>query len=298
MPSRPRAYAPLTIALVALGVLALMTLGLVAGRWQYGRYETRAEALDMAQAAEAIPAAPLATLLSPADAQVDDVEWRLVTFEGELDAASLTALRSRTVERTATLQYLAWVNTAEGAILVNLGWQPRDGAAEPTLPVGQVTLTGVLREQEPDDGKRGEGATRIVAAQMPAPSAAAYPGWVMLREPCAEDGCLATGLKPVPPPQLSLGPHLSYAYQWWLLMVASPIIAVLLVRRDAAHERLAWDEAQTAASSGGAEASAEAEGGRADPAASASSPAAPAPRRRRFGTRRDEPTDEEIEDAL
>lgn len=243
--SRPRAYSPLVLVLVSVGVLGLMVLGYVAGNWQYGRHQVRSEAISAFNAAHEVPPVLLDELVSPGATTAKPVEWRSVTVTGTFSEAQPVALRGRVVERTASLQYLAWFNTTSGAILVNVGWEPRDTATVPRLPQGEVTIGGVLREQEPDDGKRGDGATRVNAAQMPPANSPTFPGWIMLREPCEVSGCVDTALAPVPTPQLSLGPHLSYAYQWWLLVVAAPILAAVILRRDAAHERVAAGQGET-----------------------------------------------------
>jgi cytochrome oxidase assembly protein ShyY1 len=237
-PPRPKAYGAPAVALAAIATLAVIALGIVAGRWQFGRYEVRAEAVRAFEAAANVPPAPLTEVLA-SEGSLDDAEWRSVTARGTFDAGSLTALRGRSVESTAALHYLAWLVTSEGPVLVDVGWVPRDSAADIALPLGSVEIEGVLRSQEADDGRRGDGATRIVAAQLPPPPADAGPpvsGYMMLREPCVDAGCLGTSLKPAPLPQLSLGPHLSYAYQWWLLALLAPFAAVYLVRRDARLE--------------------------------------------------------------
>jgi len=276
---------PWAVVLAVLVTLAVMALGLIAGRWQYGRYETRLDALTRYSEGQALPLVEWDTLLEDGNAHaLDAAEWRQVGVTGRFDLASVTQLRGRTVEGTASLQYLAWFLTDHGALLVNTGWLPRADATTVHLPQGTVRLEGVMRVQEADDGKRGEdGATRILAAQMPPPSEGeALPGWLMLRSPC-EDGCLGTAMHPVPLPQLSLGPHLSYAYQWWLLMVVAPIAAVVLLRRDAQHAREA--AARQAA---------------AREPASASAPR-PAPARAtvtRWAQRLKDTTDEDVEDAL
>ncbi len=266
------------MALAVVITLAVMALGVVAGKWQYGRHVFRSEAIHAHEAAQALPTADIATLLGPADAATGDAQWRHVSATGHFDPDSLTALRSRSVDGTASLQYLAWFLTDAGAVLVNTGWVPRTDADVPILPSGDLTIGGVMREQEEDDGRRGEGATRITAAQMPPASADALPGWIMLREPCVPEGCLDTALQPVPEPQLGLGPHLSYAYQWWLLTVIAPVAAVLILRRDAQHERAALSTLE--ASNGGA------------PPPRSNEPKTP--RRRRLR----DTTDEDYEDAL
>jgi cytochrome oxidase assembly protein ShyY1 len=222
-----------------------MVLGIVAGRWQFERYEARADALRASEAAQGLPVVPWDEVVGDGET-LGAAEWRVVTVRGRFDAASLTALRGRTVEREASLQYLAWLVTDTGAVLVNTGWVPRDSGEVISLPTGEVEITGIVRAQEADDGKRGDGATRITAQQLPAPSGPAYPGWLMVRDPCTAEGCLGTALQPVPAPQLSLGPHLSYAFQWWLLAAAAPVITVAVLRKDARHgrerDRLETDE--------------------------------------------------------
>jgi cytochrome oxidase assembly protein ShyY1 len=269
--ARPRAYRAPAIALATIATLAVITLGIVAGKWQYGRYEARAEAVRAFQAASVLPPAELTELVAQGPGWAEDAQWRTVTASGVFDDG-VTGLRGRSVEGTAALHYLAWLVTDEGPLLIDIGWLPRSADATITPPAGTVEISGVLRTQETDDGRRGDGATRIVAAQVPAPPADAgepLPGYVMLREPCEPSGCLDTAAQPPPLPQLSLGPHLSYAYQWWLLALLAPCATVLLLRRDARLEREANSDSTTAA-------------GRATTSRRA----------------RKLPTDEEIEDAL
>lgn len=271
--TRPAAYAPARIALTVLVVLVVMALGLVAGRWQWERYETKKTASDAYAAAQDSPAQTLSSLA--AAGPVHDSQWRLATVTGTLDAASLTELRGRSIEGTPSLQYLAWLDAEDGtSVIVNLGWAPREGAREPHLPSDPVTVTGVVRAFEADNGRPG---TRIVPDQMPPPRGQALDGYLMAREACGVDGCVE-GLEPVPVPEISLGPHLSYALQWWLLVVAAGPIAIWLTRRDAKHERM------RASRSAGAD-------------AESAPPFRPATSPRRQRKPRG-PSDEEIEDAL
>lgn len=248
-----------------------MALGIAAGRWQWGRHEARSEALALQEAAHGAPAVPLQSLLGVGggadDADAGDAEWREVTVTGVIDPGSVTEIRGRTVDRVASLQYVAWVDAADGtSVAVNLGWQARDGAQAPLVPADEVTVTGIVRDLEPDNGKAG---TRIALAQLPAPAGEPLPAYVMARSVCGDAGCME-GLEPVPEPSLSLGPHLSYAFQWWLFAAAAAPVAILLVRRDVRLEREAAGVAPSARDG--------------------------APRRQRAKERR--PTDEEIEDAL
>lgn len=254
--ARARAVPARRWLIAAVAVVALIALGIVAGRWQYGRYEERSAALAAQEAAATLPP----TTLEDALASDRSAVWREVTVTGTIAADSITELRGRSVENTASLQYLAWLDTGDGAVLINLGWAPRTADTVIDVPQGAVVVAGTARDMEPDDGRRDDGATRIVPDQMPTAPGEVAPVWVSATSVCAVDGaaCL-DALAPVPSPSLRLGPHLSYAWQWWLLaLVALPLVTWLMVR-DAEHA-----DAGTAARR---------------------------PRRR-------EPTDEEIEDAL
>lgn len=271
--ARPAAYAPMRLALTALVVLAVMALGLIAGRWQWERYEAKKSASDAYEAAQGVAAAPLEDLAAAGG--LDAAQWRMATVTGVIDAASVTELRGRSVEGTPSLQYLAWLTSDDGSsVIVNLGWAPRGGSTRVDVPSGEVTVTGVVRTLERDNGHQG---TRITPAQLPAPPGRAMDGYLMAREACSTEACVE-GLEAVPVPEISLGPHLSYAFQWWLLTASAIPIAVWLTRRDAAHERL---RARIAAGE--------------DPAsAQPAKPGALARKQRKPRL----PTDEEIEDAL
>jgi len=233
--SRPAAYRPRRIVLTSIAVLAAMALGLVAGMWQWNRYETKSDAASAQAAAEGKPVADFEAVVGRDADGPGAAEWRTATVTGVLDATSVLELRGRSVENTASLQYLAWVHTRSGrTVLVNLGWQPRStGADTPSLPAGEVTVTGIVRDFEADNGRPG---TRINPAQMADPDGKVIRAYLMATSTCGASGCV-DGLEPVPIPSLSLGPHLSYALQWWLLTAVAAPLGVWITRRDALHER-------------------------------------------------------------
>lgn len=299
-PRKPAAYGVARLAVTSLAVLGVIALGIVAGRWQWERYETRADAVAAQRQAEDQPVVPLTDLLSPGAADAGSAQWRTATITGTLDQQSMVELRGRSVDNTATIQYVAWLRTADDqAVLVNLGWEPRSSASTPTLPRDEVTVTGVVRALEPVNNKPG---TRIAPGHFVDPGAAVLPAYLMARSVCTADDCW-DGLEPVPEPSLSLGPHVSYALQWWLLAVAAAPIAIGLTRRDARleRERLAGQPLNGAAGAAPDDHAPHHEAGTPD-----AEPAETAPPQRRRRTRgggrlwgrQDGPSDEEIEDAL
>lgn len=234
----------------------------------------------------------LASLVSPADADAGHAQWREVEATGTLNANAMMEIRGRSIDRTATIQYVTWLHVPDGAaVLVNLGWEPRTGATPPALPSGTVTVTGIVRDLEPVNDKPG---TRITPAHMTDPGGPVLPVYVMARTVCGATGC-SDALEPVPEPSLSLGPHMSYAFQWWLLAAAAAPIAIALTRRDARLERERMGISTRADDAGD-------DGSVSPPSTPTDSPAVPTPRRphrlRRLLDRHEGPTDEEIEDAL
>ena len=283
LPPRPAAYRPLRLLGTTLAVLAVIALGIVAGRWQWDRYEVRHDAAEAQQRAEGLPVVDLRELVSVGDEDAGDAQWREASATGTLDADAVLEIRGRSIDRAASIQYVTWLHLEDGsAVLVNLGWQHRADATGPALPDGPVTVTGIVRSLEPVNDRPG---TRITPEHMADPGAGVLPAYLMARSACGEEGCVE-GVEPVPEPSLSLGPHMSYAFQWWLLAVAAAPIAIALTRRDARLERERMAQ----------EADAEA------PSRDEEVPAAAAPPRakttRRFLDRHNGPSDEEVEDAL
>ncbi len=263
--------------------LAVSAVAVMLGFWQHGRHVERADARAAFDAAvQEAPASVAQVVPAGADELPDGAEWRTVTAMGTFAPDSLVVLRSRPVDGTPAWQYLAWLDTDDGRSLqVSLGWIPRPGPNEdpavPTLDSATpVTVTGVLRAWEPDDGKEptARSVTRIAPEQLPEPAHEPVPGYVMLRELCEAGTCSPAAVgEPVPLPALTLGPHLAYAWQWWLFAAMAPVGGVLLLRRDARLH-------------------AEGDGGAEPARASAAVKSKQTkPRRRRL-------SDEEIEDAL
>lgn len=268
------------------------------GFWQYDRHIDRADALANFEAAEDLAAVPVGDLVpSGADELPDGVEWRMVSATGTFDAGRPTILRTRPIDGTPAWQYLAWINTDTGqSLLVNLGWVPQPGPDEDrALPeldaTQQVTVSGIMRVFEPDDGKEsGDTVSRIAPEQLREPVGDPIPGYAMLREWCDADGCDETFVgQQVPLPVLTLGPHLAYAWQWWAFALMAPVGAVLLLRRDA---RIA------ASAHPGPDDATAPDASAAEPVPTERAPVKPARASALSRRRKSELSDEEIEDAL
>ncbi|WP_161794262.1 SURF1 family protein [Demequina sediminicola] len=300
-----RGLSPVRV-IVTLGVaVAISAVAIVLGDWQHGRHEAKTDARDAYAAAQEEPVAPLEVVVPPGSTDLpESAQWRTVTVTGVFDSETATVLRGRPIDSTPAWQYLAWLDTDSGeSVLVSVGWIPQPGPNEDPVAVPYsdqvVTVTGVVREWEEDDGKSADDSvSRITPAQLDEPHHPAVPGYLMMREYCDDSGCRNTLVgQEVPLPELSVGPHLSYAWQWWVFAALAPLGAVLLLRRDSREQALI-DRRDDASGTGPAHPPNDLAD---DTPASTPSPAptsAVSHTKKSRRQRRRGPSDEEIEDAL
>ncbi len=231
----------IAVALIALVILAV---SVVAGRWQWGRYEARADAVDSFAAARQFAAVPISELFADGALVIsEEAEWRLVTVSGAFDEGSETTLRNRSVNGVRASEYVVWFEALDGrSLLVLAGWDPVNAAPSALTASASTdgTITVLLRALEQDDGKdAGTSISRIALDQVVEPRGRPISAYGMLTGTCAESGCLDWRGEPVPPPHLTKGPHLAYAFQWYVFAALAPIGAVLLLRRDRADPSVA-----------------------------------------------------------
>jgi cytochrome oxidase assembly protein ShyY1 len=125
-----------------------------------------------------------------------------------------------------------------GAVLVLRGWVPfaiqEAPVAEATPPAGEVTVNGTILPDEGDGSNRPDenGVVRTVDVEGIASTVPYDVAPLPLRlthQTPAQPGALP---RPEPPPQLSEGPHLSYAIQWFSFATIALVGGLILVRRD------------------------------------------------------------------
>ncbi|GIG28801.1 SURF1 family protein [Cellulomonas marina] len=249
-PARRRAAGLVAVA-VALAVACTFL-----GRWQWHRHVDRAAAVDLVETNWRAPAVPLEQLVDPGGAIDPDLQWRTVTVVGRYVGEGVL-LRNRPVEARPAYHVLGLVEVAStGALLVvDRGWVPAStGAARaPAAPTGEVTLTVRLRPLE-DAGTRSAPAGQVqtiavapvaAAAGVPAPAAGdAYGafGTQAGPDPVTASTPDADALGQLPPPDVDLGSHLSYAFQWWVFALGALVSFSLLARRELVDERAEAEE--------------------------------------------------------
>ena len=229
-----------------LGTLLLAAVFAVAcyhlGWWQYHRHEAKVARNDRLDAHYTATPVPLPGVLTPAGLDADD-EWTRVTVTGRY-AGGPVFVRSRTLEGETGLEVLWALRPDAGGpdVVVDRGWvPPSDGGASvlpevDPAPTGAVTVTGWVRRSEASRGRElppGQIASLDVAeAGRELGSAAVLPGYVLLQTEAVTGGSTPVRPEPLAAPDRSLGPHLAYAYQWWLTMAVGFVLVWFGVRRE------------------------------------------------------------------
>lgn len=226
---------------IVLHVLVLGAVGTfaVAGVWQLSRLSERRERNDRIRAAMQGPARDIS--------DIDGAEpFENVRATGTYDIKNEVTLRNRSLDGSPGNHVLTpLIIDNELAVIVDRGWVPAEldeaPVAEAAPPAGRVTVHGLMLDAEPrrplqpDDPGSGRltSVRRInpmrLAEQMPY---RLLPTYVQLRE---QDPPSPGDLpRAIPTPELSDGPHLAYAVQWFVFIVIALSVYVVLLRREAA----------------------------------------------------------------
>lgn len=231
----PRAVSVVAVALVVAAGCVL------AGVWQWTRHEDRSAAVELVAANYDAAPATLADVvgdgLQPAEV------WRPVTVRGAYVGAAV--LRNRPVSGTPAAHALGVLEIADGPwrgrlLVVDRGWFPaaRASAGRPT-PDGTLDVVVRLRAAEPPAGRDAPtGQVQAIAVDQVL-GAAGLEGGDAVADAygvlATEDGLVPDDVLPLPRPDADLGPHLSYAFQWWVFALGALVGAVVLLRREAAE---------------------------------------------------------------
>lgn len=226
-------------------VVAAVAVMVMLGFWQLRRLHSVRADNQRVRDRLAQPAAPLSEVL-PLQPGVDpsSAVYRRVTVTGRYDRVSEILLRNRSFEGQPGSHFLTPLRQPDGiAIVVDRGWVPiglTGAAEEATRPpvLVPVTVEGVLFPAE----RKGVFGTAIpatgrlttipridvrrIARQLEYPIEPLY-----LR--LTSQNPRQPGRLPVPPglPDLSEGPHLAYAVQWFLFATVAAATYAALVRR-------------------------------------------------------------------
>lgn len=251
-PSRSGAARLLTRDLV-LGILIVALAAgvcIMLGLWQFHRFEERRDRAAVIEAQQSADPQPLAAVLPTPDASLPAREdWAPVELHGSYCTAQDCVLyvRNRVLGgRTGFWQLVPFRTEDERTLLIVRGWVDMAAAESvpqdpPAVPAGPMTVRvqlrpaeGVLADRSNPDGQVQTVSPaeigEAVSEQLPGLTLGAY--GVLREEDPAGDLPMA-----LERPDTSLGPHLSYAFQWWIFAAFFPIGLVVLTRRRLAEER-------------------------------------------------------------
>ena len=259
------AYSPKWI-IRHIAVLLLVSAMIVALFWQLSRLHDKKAFKALAEHREQQAPTPVDDLLPPGvtfgDARVGDVLYRTATATGTYVADRTITIENRTDARD---QPGAWVLTpldlgGGRAVLVNrgfLGYDVQGRIVPPAPPAGPVQVTGLLFPTQTrgffgaKDPKVGvlKVFARVdlerIAAQVTPHLLPAYVQLTTSRppEPPAPDS--RPSIVALAPPDISEGPHFSYAVQWAIFSTIATVGYGLLLRKVAIQQ--AKDRALAAA---------------------------------------------------
>jgi len=222
-------------SVVALGVVAALVCGRL-GLWQLDRLGQRRGLNAGVAAGLAQPAVSPEVVWGAAQGTAHDLDFRRARLAGRFDFEREVIVVGRTLGGVPGVHLVTPLVQAGGggaAILVERGWAGSpDGRS--------VNLTAL---HEPADAEvagvlvvpRGGGATH--SEGWPIRVRAADPGFLGPRYPyplvpliLRRDSATAASLRPVPLPELTDGPHVSYAIQWFAFGTIALVGSVVLFR--------------------------------------------------------------------
>ena len=225
-----------------LFVVAMVVLMVNLGFWQLRRLdERRADSAAIASAMSQIPV----DVAEHFDGRGRVPEYTAVTATGTYRADAEVRIGNRSSGGQPGYWLAAPLELDDGrAVAVVRGWIPRravvgldDRSAAP--PAGSVTVVGLALDSvgggkvaETGPGETPEISRMDLDRFEEVSGVEVQESWIRLRTQTPRQ---PEGLpEPVPDPDLSDGPHLSYAFQWFFFSAGAVVVYGLILRRAAA----------------------------------------------------------------
>ena len=206
--------------LVVLTVIAFVNLGF----WQLRRHEEKVDLRDAVAAAQALPPIPITE--APAGS------YRRISATGTFDGTLQTKVIRSQAGVSGYHVITPFLFDDGVAVLVDRGWIPLD--AEPPAPFDGVTgIEGTLWPAE--EGSSIPGSLSPAVRRIDPEIQAAFADYDFLGEYLLLTGhdYQAQDLPILPEsPEVSLGPHLGYAGQWFLFTLVVLLGYPLLLARS------------------------------------------------------------------
>ncbi len=210
--------------------------------WQLRRLDERKEFNAEVVERSELPPVSIDELLAEPGFSPEEATWRRVTASGVWLPQQVTVFNRSQDGLAGDNVVTALEQDNATTVLVNRGFVPV-GVDQPPAPSGDVAIIGTVRNTQgrrrgelTDQGLALTEVRRIdldrLSPQFPGTVAPVYLD-LIASEPPTEGDYPA----PIPPPELSEGPHLSYAMQWFIFSAAVVVGWVLAVRRSIGTRR-------------------------------------------------------------
>jgi cytochrome oxidase assembly protein ShyY1 len=227
-------------------VIAMAVTMVELGLWQLRRLDEKHDRRDVVRAALAAQPVPLAQIPEPQ-------RYQRVQLEGRYDGATLL-IANRSYQGQSGYEVVTPFVLADGGAtaLVDRGWIPLSPTVDRLPPLdapaaGPVTVVGIVDRQPGDAVIWDTGATtdgRLVRGTLPSNTT------IQLE---TQDPPIAAGQPVVLDlPDTGLGPHLSYALQWFTFTAMLLAFYPLLIRRSAQQREKAARRAANDSAAAGA----------------------------------------------
>ncbi len=228
-------------------VLAAMAVMIRLGFWQLDRLEQR-QAFN-AHLSEQMQQPPLVLTEQTFEAPLTEMEYRQVIVHGEFLYAEEIALRNQYWENQWGVHLVTplRIENSQTAVLVDRGWIPAEaftsGDWSAFSTPGVVTVQGIIRrsQSKADFGMRGD--------DPPAPEGPRQVAWNFVNIPwiqqqtsvellpiyiqqAPEAGQQTLPYRALPELELSEGPHLGYALQWFTFALILGVGYPFLLRQQ------------------------------------------------------------------
>jgi surfeit locus 1 family protein len=231
-----------------LAVLALVVVMFNLGLWQLNRLDEKQGINSAVEARSEDPVAAVGDLVDPGTpfAAADGVEYRTVEATGVYQSEDEVLVHNRSLDGSPGRWVLTPLLLENGAaVIVNRGWiplamAPGEPRPEADPPTGEVMVSGLARTTQTRSGLQAGDPSVGVLDALARPDLERYgqqldydilPVFIQLEtQDPVQEGSLPV---PLDPPELSEGPHLGYAVQWFIFTLIALIGYPLVLRRVA-----------------------------------------------------------------
>ncbi len=234
---------PKWIALTIACFLALPALNALSD-WQWGRLDQRQTYNSTIVNAQEQPKVGIETLLERNSVKVTisaKSEWRTAEVIGTWDVTRQVLVRKQSLDSELGLWVITPLVLADSTIvLINRGWVAAANSAidSPTVsvpPSGQVRLLGRVRlvkpriKVKPNDLPANQ-IDQIIPKELFSEKNLLANAYIEMTS--STPNALTVGLTEIPAPEVTEGPHRSYALQWIFFAIMTVIGWGVLLRSD------------------------------------------------------------------